>query len=210
MRVTTCCLSRCERIRNRGAFFFKNFAFSAIKVWADLAKGAFVAIERDVFLRLFIRQYDILRAYTWQFLYDDSLVEEALQEFAITTLGKLSQIRNAEHFLPWAKVTCRNLAHDTLRKQRRQPIALSNEVLDLLEGEWRQYDDAETSNRISAMRKCLAKLPPPARWLVELRYGRGLRFAQDRRGIGQQHQHRLCHAGADSRYARRLHNAGVG
>jgi RNA polymerase sigma factor (sigma-70 family) len=148
--------------------------------------GFIMSINRDQFLKLFIRDYSLLRAYVWQRLYNDDLVEETLQEFAITAIGKLSEIRNEEHFPGWARTTCRYLAMNARSKQQRRPmIMLSNEVLDMLEGEWEKFEVADHQNRMSALRKCLSKLAPYARRLIEMRYAKNLRFRQIAEILGQ-------------------------
>jgi RNA polymerase sigma-70 factor (ECF subfamily) len=145
-----------------------------------------MAIDRDQFLKLFIRDYSLLRAYVWQRLYNDDLVEETLQEFAITAIGKLSKIRDEEHFLGWARTTCRYLAMNMRSKQqRRSTIMLSNDVLDMLEGDWEKYEVADNQNRMSALRKCLSKLAPYARRLIEMRYAKNLKFRQISEILGQ-------------------------
>jgi RNA polymerase sigma-70 factor, ECF subfamily len=144
-----------------------------------------MGLERDEFLQLFIREYNVLRGYTWQFLFNDQLVEDTLQEFAITAIDKLPEIRDRDHFLPWAKITCRNLALKNHRKQKRQPPTFSNEVLELMEDHWKKMDVPGPANRMSALRHCLTKLTPQAKWLIELRYVRNLTFVRVAEELGQ-------------------------
>jgi RNA polymerase sigma factor (sigma-70 family) len=71
-------------------------------------------------------------------------------------------------------------------KQQRKPmIMLSNEVLDMLEGDWKKYETADGQNQMSALRKCLTKLAPYARRLIEMRYAKNLRFTQIAEVLGQ-------------------------
>jgi RNA polymerase sigma-70 factor, ECF subfamily len=137
-----------------------------------------MALTKERFLQLFVQEYGKLRAYTWQFVHDDYMVEEVLQDLALTVVNKLSEIRDEHHFLAWARITCRNLSMNAIRKRNRQPVMMSNQTLDLLEACWQRYDNASTSGLLAALRKCISLLGPQAKRLIELRYAEGLRFVQ--------------------------------
>jgi RNA polymerase sigma-70 factor (ECF subfamily) len=144
-----------------------------------------MAIPPDTLTRLLVREHDKLAAYTWQIVRDDHLVSEVLQEMALVATRKSEQIAGEAHFPAWARCTCRNLAMDMLRQQKRRPLLLSNSVLDLLDTRWQQYDATDSFNLTAALRECLGGLTDHARQIVELRYGSGLPSARVAERLGR-------------------------
>jgi RNA polymerase sigma factor (sigma-70 family) len=61
---------------------------------------------------------------------------------------------------------------------------LSNAVLDLLEGHWQQRDGSSAVDLLAALRKCVARLGPRARQVVEMRYAEGLRSGEIAKRLG--------------------------
>lgn len=135
-------------------------------------------------VRLLVAEHDKLVAYTWQLVRDDHLVEEVLQEMALVAVEKKEQIVDAAHFLAWSRTTCRNLALSLIRKRGRRPVMLSNAVLDMLESHWQQRDASSSADLLAALRKCVARLGPRARQIVEMRYAEGLRSGEIAKRLG--------------------------
>ena len=144
-----------------------------------------MAIDSDNLARLLVREHEKLAAYTWQIVRDYHLVTEVLQEMAVVAMRKADQIADERHFPAWARCTCRNLALDLLRQQRRRPILLDNSLLDSLEAQWSQWDAEDSSSLTVALRDCLRGLSRNARQIVELRYGRGMSSAQVAEHLGR-------------------------
>jgi RNA polymerase sigma-70 factor, ECF subfamily len=143
-----------------------------------------MALDHDTLVRLLIAEHDKLVAYTWQLVRDDHLVEEVLQEMALVAVQKTEQIVDAAHFLAWSRITCRQVAMSLIRKRGRRPVMLSNAVLDLLEGHWQQRDGLSSVDLLAALRKCVARLGPRARRIVEMRYVEGLRSGEIAKQLG--------------------------
>ena len=141
-------------------------------------------MDKDLFVQILVRDHDKLRAYTWQLVRDDSLVEEILQNLAVVALQKLDQIRDAEHFPAWARRTCRNLAMAARRKQGQRPLSLSNASLDLLESHWEKFDAVSSSELTNALRKCVARLTPHAQHILQMRYAEGIAASEIARRLG--------------------------
>ena len=142
-------------------------------------------LTNEIFAQLLVCEHDKLEAYVWQIVKDDHLARDVLQEMALVATRKLDQIADREHFAAWARVTCRNIAFELLRKHRRQPVTLSNEVLDLLEDNWRQLDQTDSYELTAALRRCLARLGPAARQMIDLRYGQGMRSSEVAERLGR-------------------------
>ena len=76
-----------------------------------------MAIDQETLMRLLTSEEGKFRAYTWQIVRDDHVVEEVVQDMAVLALQKCSQINDPGHFPAWARRTCRNLAMDAIRKK---------------------------------------------------------------------------------------------
>jgi len=135
--------------------------------------GALMGIDSENLARLLVREHEKLAAYTWQIVREYHLLSEVLQEMAVVAMRKADRIADERHFPAWARCTCRNLALDLLRQQRRRPILLGNSVLDSFEAQWSRWDAEDSSSLTVALRDCLRGLSRHARQIVELRYGRG-------------------------------------
>ena len=144
-----------------------------------------MAIEQETLMRLLTGEEGKLRAYIWQIVRDDHVVDEVVQDMAVLSLQKCSQIENAEHFPAWARRTCRNLAMEAIRKKQQRQCLLSNAMLDLLESRWERFDGQRSVDLLAALRKCVDRLTPRARQVLEFRYTEGLRCSKvaDRMGV---------------------------
>jgi len=106
---------------------------------------------------------------------DKHTAEDLYQELIVVAMGRVESFDDSVHLLKWSRVTLRNKALEHLRRQRKTPVPLAGDVLDLLEGHWSEYDSLDSAEMTEALRHCLSLLTSKARRLVELRYGQGLR-----------------------------------
>jgi RNA polymerase sigma-70 factor, ECF subfamily len=141
-------------------------------------------MDQDTLMRLLVRDQPKMHAYAWQFLRDDHLVEEVLQELALVAVKKGDQVVDEAHFPAWARKTCRNLAMNAVRKRGRSPQLLSTSVLDLLEAQWEKLDPVGGFDLIAALRKCVEKLTVRARQMIDLRYVDDLRSGEIAQRLG--------------------------
>jgi len=144
-----------------------------------------MAVDRETLVRLLTSEQRKLRAYCWVITRDDHIVEEVVQDMAVIALQKCDQIQDANHFPAWARITCRNLAMNALRKKTRQPLTLSSGTLDLLEAHWEKLDGTESADLMEALRKCVGHLTSRVLQILRFRYAEGLRPAEiaDRLGM---------------------------
>ena len=117
-----------------------------------------MAITNEELSQLLVREQDKLKAYVWQLVRDAQLVGDVLQEMALIATRKSDQIQDAEHFPPWARITCRHLALKALEKRKRFPLLLSDEALDLLESQWRRFDRIDSFDLVALLRDCVKNL----------------------------------------------------
>lgn len=102
-------------------------------------------------------------------------VDDALQEASLVAWRKFEQFETGTNFLNWFLTIARFEALKLRRKHTRSPVALSDEVLDLIADEG--LDEAPALERERhALEQCLAKLPQPQRELLDASYQPGVKF----------------------------------
>jgi RNA polymerase sigma-70 factor, ECF subfamily len=106
-------------------------------------------------------------------VFDEHAAEDIFQEVSIAAISKCSQIADVEHFLPWVRQAARFQSLTTLRSQKKLPMSLSSELLEVLESHWQKFDNRSENELSTALKTCLQTLGPYAQQLIEKRYIEG-------------------------------------
>ena len=114
-------------------------------------------LSEGEFMRLFVTHEPALRAFARSILPDWNSVDDALQEASVTMWEKLSQLRNEDGFLPWAKVILRFKCLSTVAAMRRDRHVLSDEVLELLADEAEAMKSEDVAHVRRALNECLTQ-----------------------------------------------------
>jgi RNA polymerase sigma-70 factor, ECF subfamily len=127
----------------------------------------------DEFVRLLTESQRRLYAYIFTIVADDSAANEVLSETNNTLWEKRSEFQLGTDFIGWALSVAyyRILAY---QKERRSDRLIFD--AELLEGiaEAAKLASADISERQSALLKCLEKLTPRERQLLNFRYKSGM------------------------------------
>ena len=127
-----------------------------------------------VFTQLWTRHQSTVRAYLASFLGNSIAVDDALQEVALLVWQKGPWEGDASAFLGYSLACARRIALAARRKQGdtrmellspEAAIALADRVAFL-----EQQDTVPPGERLHALRRCLEKLNPEHRELLESRY----------------------------------------
>jgi RNA polymerase sigma-70 factor (ECF subfamily) len=145
-----------------------------------------MALDRDTVVRLLLRERAKVLAYTYAIVRDHQAAEDVFQDVSVLAIDRAPEIEGERHFLGWVRNAARFKALKARRQRRGQPVALEDEVLDLLDGTWQRYDEVPAREMIDALRGCLDRLTPNARQLVELKYVDGLGGALIASRLGRQ------------------------
>lgn len=133
-----------------------------------------MAVRPDIVVDRLVADRGKLLAYVWSIVHDFHATEDIYQEVVVAAMSHAEEIEDEAHLLLWARQAARFRGIDWLRRQNRQPLLLDDDVLDLLEGQWGQFDAAPAHAWTDAMRHCVATLTDYARQLIGLRYVEGL------------------------------------
>jgi RNA polymerase sigma-70 factor (ECF subfamily) len=132
-----------------------------------------MGLGRDEVLRLLLSGRAMVLAYIQSIARDRHLAEDIFQEISIVALNKRASIQDEVHFRAWIRRAARLETMNVLRREKKSPRALSEPVLQLLEGHWDNHDDDWSEQRVEALRGCLGTLTSNSRKLVRLRYSEG-------------------------------------
>jgi RNA polymerase sigma-70 factor, ECF subfamily len=95
--------------------------------------------------------------------------QDVTQQVALTVARRFEEYDEARPFLAWVLWLAKSRIIDFYRKQGRQRVTFSDEVLSQL-AEAVIERQPERSARQEALEKCLEKLPEKSRRMVHLRY----------------------------------------
>ena len=99
-----------------------------------------MGLRPDIAVDRLLADRSKLLAYIWSIVRDFHATEDVFQEVVVAAMSHAEEIKDTEHLLSWARQAARFRGIDWLRRQKRQPLLLDDDVLDLLEGQWNRFD----------------------------------------------------------------------
>lgn len=125
--------------------------------------------DSDEFIRELTAAQTLLYGYVLSLLSDRSAAQDVLQEVNLTAWRKSADFQPGSSFFAWASRIAYFHVLTHRRKQSRDRLVFSDQVLDYLAE--RQLDrEQEVDRRGLALKACLEKLTPKQKTLVEERY----------------------------------------
>ncbi len=116
--------------------------------------------------QLFVAHQGALKAFVLSLWPDYAEAEDVMQELFLTITRKAGAFQEGTNFLAWARTIARHKVSEGRRAHSR--TLLSTEVMAALELDCPQ--EFGDDQRLAALTRCLEKLPPKAREVVQLRY----------------------------------------
>ncbi len=131
-------------------------------------------INRRQFAQTILKDQHKLIAYVLARGGAHQVAEDVVQDVLALALERMETFDDADHLRAWCRETARRtfLAH--LRRDDRQPVAMDNHVLDLLDPHFDKLDRTDGSAALESLEHCLSQLSPHARCIVDTRYQQGL------------------------------------
>ena len=138
--------------------------------------------QRSLIVETVTHYQSMILAYAYSVLRDFHLAENVFQDVSIILSEKWDDLPHDEQIGFWLKETTRRKSLETLRKQKRFPVSLSEDALEVIGQELvhTHSDDRERerlNNIFDLLHKCLDKLGKSAYRALELRYGEGDRHS---------------------------------
>ncbi len=124
--------------------------------------------------RLILQQRIELTAFISSILRDSHAAEDVFQDVCIKALKHEEPFKDEAHVRRWARRVARNRAIDLIRRKDKQAILLDEDILELIEQEWPEEEQADSEDKVAALKACLDKLTPYSKEIINLRYIEGL------------------------------------
>ncbi|MBA2482650.1 MAG: sigma-70 family RNA polymerase sigma factor [Planctomycetes bacterium] len=135
--------------------------------------------DRDAFHELVIALQHEVRLFVASRAYSLDLIEEILQATFVTAWEKLGTYQTRGSFLPWLKGIAKNRLREEVRERARF-ASHTNDSLERVIDEAFVAHDLESAGDDDASRlsRCLERLAPRSRELIERHYAKGLGLNQ--------------------------------
>ena len=119
---------------------------------------------------LFLQQAAAVRGFVMGLVPDRAAADDVFQEVFLTVKQRGADFRRDGNFLAWVRGIARNKVLEHYRRQQKSPLPFDEELLTLLTDST-DHADQLLERRREALAKCLERLAPRAREIVDLRYG---------------------------------------
>ncbi len=127
------------------------------------------AQRTELLISLLTEHQQALFRYVFSLVGNEADARDILQETSLAISRKFPEYETSRPFLPWAYRFAYFEVLKYREKTSRLPLAVSNDVLELLADE-RQKIEPELDARLGALTSCLAKLNPEDRRMMTYRY----------------------------------------
>lgn len=118
---------------------------------------------------LFLQHAATVRGFVFGLVADRAAADDVFQEVFLTVVQRSSDFRPEGNFLAWVRGIARNKVLEYYRRQRLQALPFDDELLELLV-EAADEREPQAERRREALARCLERLAPRAREIVDLRY----------------------------------------
>lgn len=143
-------------------------------------------MKEDELIRIIIKTRISLLAYIQSIVRNAELAEDIFQDVCVIALEKRALLSRHRNVVAWLYKSARFEALNRLRKRSQRELSLSDELLEVLDAEFRTVDE-KTSSRVllEAVRHCIERLSPSAQVLVQYRYAKGMDYADIAAKLGR-------------------------
>jgi len=131
---------------------------------------------KEAYAVLVDRYKGLVHGLAFRLVRDPDIAEEVTQETFVTAYLRMDRLARPERFAAWVAMIARNGAMTALRKRGRSPQsldALSEQGFDAAVDPVAPGTEEEQERQLAALRYAVARLPPPYREVIELRYTEG-------------------------------------
>jgi RNA polymerase sigma-70 factor (ECF subfamily) len=144
--------------------------------------------DPEAFRQLVNAHQVAVRAFITSRLRDSMEAYDLTQDVFVTAYGKLGEFDSTRPLRPWLMGIAFNFVRRHIERERRAPVPVGDEVLELLDERIDQdlaiWRDAPA---LDALQSCLKKLNKEARYLVQRRYYEGHDIRDIREELGEKH-----------------------
>lgn len=119
--------------------------------------------------RLFLQYAASVRGFVYGLVTDRATADDVFQEVFLATVRSSRDFRPDGNFLAWVRGIARNKVLEHYRGRRNQALPFDEQLLELL-ADAADQSDPQLEIRREALLRCLERLAPRAREIIDLRY----------------------------------------
>ncbi|NWK55054.1 sigma-70 family RNA polymerase sigma factor [Verrucomicrobiaceae bacterium N1E253] len=140
--------------------------------------------EINTFIKLLLEHQSALRAYIVSLMPGSDDAEDVLQNTNVVIWEKMNSFEDGSNFQAWIFAIARNMVKSQFRANKRHHSpSMDDELIQAIDQVWNQRPEKETTLRQRALDRCLEKLKPSDRDLIEVRYSKGKTLEQHAKRI---------------------------
>jgi RNA polymerase sigma-70 factor (ECF subfamily) len=139
--------------------------------------------QRKRFLELFLAHRNRLYAFIRVMVRDPDLTEDMLQEVSLVLWEKIDTFRDGTSFAAWSRQIALNKIRNERRRLARAPLPLSEDASAALAEAFDRLDDDD--EWAGALRRCMERLSPQVRTVLEMRYFTGMGLEEIAEKLGR-------------------------
>lgn len=124
----------------------------------------------EVFSRLLLSERKRILGFIHSLVQDRAAAEDVLQDVSVVLWKKFDSFEIGTDFGAWAMCVARLTVLNWRRKQKKVPVALSDETLQLLADDAVAQLSAPEDERRYSLKQCVQKLPKKERDLIRAYY----------------------------------------
>ena len=128
-----------------------------------------MSLSNQTLHALFLQHAATVRGFVYGLVADRASADDVFQEVFLTVVQRSSDFRPDGNFLAWVRGIARNKVLEYYRRQRLQALPFDEELLVLLV-EAADECESHLERRREALARCLERLAPRAREIVDWRY----------------------------------------
>lgn len=111
----------------------------------------------------------MVRGFVLGLVADRAAADDVFQDVFLTVVQRSEDFRRDGNFLAWVRGIARNKVLEYYRRQRIQPLPFDEQLLELL-ADAVDERDVQLDRQREVLARCLERLAPRAREIVDLRY----------------------------------------
>ena len=131
-------------------------------------------IERDEFLKRFLKSEADIKAFIGSLVPDPHLRDDVFQEVALALWQQMEVYHAERSFGAWARGIAANKILQARERNARFPVVFSPETIRSVLDAFDQ-SESDANRRAEALRDCVKQLPEKSRQLLTLRYEQDLK-----------------------------------
>ncbi len=132
-------------------------------------------MDKGKFVELLTQNYCRINSFIFCLVPNEADSEDLMQETTALMWEKFDQYKSGTNFVAWALTIAKYKILSYQRDKKRNRIQFDDQVAEMIEAASKaKLTHDNTVDRVTALKKCIQKLPKKERKIIQLKYSNGL------------------------------------